>query len=182
MIESFTDAQDASWSQVVSQVQAANDVGVVELQQFADVNQEVHAESSRRAVGYRAELDLGSETASAQRQAGRGALEDVTSGLRTRLEGYSRETVVQAGEHVQVVDGFCGRMGAGAASGRSIFWDEVELTIDQWRARGRVGHRSNPSCCTRSRGVSTKVTNRHAHARLKVRTASSLSLPPCSHR
>jgi len=118
MIVSFTDAQDASWSEAVAQVQAANETGTIEMERFAQVSEEVYAESSKRAGEYREELDMGGQTASARREAGRGALKDVTSGLRSRLEGYGKETVVQAGEHVEVVDGFCGRLGAAAADGK----------------------------------------------------------------
>jgi len=117
MIESFTDAQDASWSDAVAQVQAANDVGMTEIERFAEVSAELHSESSKRAGEYSEELVMGGETASAQRKAGRGALEDVTTGLRTRLEVYGRDTSAQAGQHVEVVDGFCGRMGFAATEG-----------------------------------------------------------------
>jgi len=129
MIVSFTDAQDASWSEAVAQVQAANEVGTHELQRFAEVSENIHAESSKRASEYRSELDMGSQTAVVQGEAGRGALEDVTIGLRSRLEGYGRETVVQAGEHVEVVDGFCGRLSTAASSGKPI----SQLTIPQKR-------------------------------------------------
>ena len=117
MIVSFTDAQDASWSEAVAQVQVANEVGTLEMQRYAESSEAGYAESSKRASEYRSELDMGGQTATAQRDTGRGALEDVTTGLRSRLEGYGRETMVGAGEHVEAVDGFCGRMGATANSG-----------------------------------------------------------------
>ena len=72
MIVSFTDAQDHSWSTAVAQVQSANDAGTREMEQFASAQDGLYAESSRRALEYREELEMGGETAAKQREAGQG--------------------------------------------------------------------------------------------------------------
>ena len=117
MIVSFTDAQDASWSEAVAQVQSANDAGTLEMQRFAEVSKELFTASTGRANACMGELDMGAQTSVTQRDAGREALQSVKSGLKSRLDDYGRETVKGAGEHVEVVDGFCGRMGLAADDG-----------------------------------------------------------------
>ncbi|CAD6590162.1 MAG: kinesin motor protein cin8, partial [Tremellales sp. Tagirdzhanova-0007] len=114
MIVSFTDAQDASWSEAVAQVQSANDAGTLEMERFADVSTELCTANSVRANACMGELDMGAQTSVMQRGAGHEAVQSVKNGLKSRLEDYGRETVVGAGEHVEVVDGFCGRMGSAA--------------------------------------------------------------------
>ncbi|RSH85668.1 kinesin motor protein cin8 [Saitozyma podzolica] len=114
LIVGFTDAQDASWSEVVDKVQVANEQGVGEMERWIGQAEEVHAESSRRTENMRGELVMAERTATSQREAGVSALRDVSEGMRTRLEEYGAETQGMATSQVEAVDGFCGKMGSTA--------------------------------------------------------------------
>jgi kinesin family protein 11 len=117
LIVGFTDAQDASWSEVVDKVQVANEQGVGEMERWIGQAEEVHAESSRRTESMRGELVMAERTATSQREAGVSALRDVSEGMRTRLEEYGAETQDMATSQVEAVDGFCGKMGSTAVEG-----------------------------------------------------------------
>ena len=142
MIVSFTDAQDASWSEAVAQVQSANDAGTLEMERFADVSTELCTANSVRANACMGELDMGAQTSVMQRGAGHEAVQSVKNGLKSRLEDYGRETVVGAGEHVEVVDGFCGRMGSAADDGESF----VGLDEQSWRVLTASPSRESGQC------------------------------------
>jgi kinesin family protein 11 len=122
LIVDFTDAQDASWSQVVTQVQSANEVGVGEMNSWIEQDVEVHAESSKRAEAMGRELDMGGEVGKKQREAGVATVQDISAGMRTRLEGYGKEASVMAERQVEVVDGFCERLGTTAVEGEQGLW------------------------------------------------------------
>ncbi|WWD19337.1 hypothetical protein CI109_103796 [Kwoniella shandongensis] len=114
MIENFTDAQDASWTEVVDQVKVENEKGVEEMQTFGvEVRGEWEQREQQRGT-VRGDLVVAEETGRKQREAGQNALGDVRDGMRERLEVYSAATMEEAGSHVSVVDGFCSKMGKGA--------------------------------------------------------------------
>ena len=120
MIVSFTEAQDESWSRAVAQVQAANDVGMSEMEAYAETSIEAYAECSRKAAEYSDALTANGHTGRSQRASGQGAVVDVSSTLKSRLEAYRTDTRLETDKHVVVVDGYCERLGSAAAAGENF--------------------------------------------------------------
>ena len=75
------------------------------MREFGDQFTAVHAESSKRARRMEKELDLGAATVIKQREAGSFALEEVTDGLRARLEEHAQESKSGAAQHVRETEG-----------------------------------------------------------------------------
>lgn len=130
LIVGFTDAQDASWSEAVATVQAANDAGVNEMGSFATAAGNQFAESSQGRQLFARELDLAGATSGEQRIAGRDAMQEVQHGLRGRLEEYGRETMGEASRMADMVNGHCARLEESAVEGRSSHGDTyLVLTV-----------------------------------------------------
>lgn len=117
LIVGFTDAQDASWSGVMAKVQAENEEGVRQMGAFSGAMEESHAEGSRRARAFSGELEQSQRAGMGQREAGRKAVREVKEGMRVRLEEYGERTRGEMERQVEVVDGFCGRLGETSADG-----------------------------------------------------------------
>lgn len=117
LIVDFTDAQDASWSDVVAKVQAENEGGIEEMDTFRGLMEENHAETSRRARVFNGELSKGQTGEKKQRELGRKAVEEVEAGMKVRLGEYGEKTSGEMKKQVEVVDGFCARLGETSADG-----------------------------------------------------------------
>lgn len=70
MIESFTDAQDESWSEAVGQVQVANDAGAAGMGQFSSQVDEDRAGAADRRTGMERDLDAAHTSVNAHRSSG----------------------------------------------------------------------------------------------------------------
>lgn len=128
LIVGFTDAQDASWSDVVAKVQDENDIGIREMSGFQGIMEENYAEGSRRAGQFKRNLDDGSKSSKKQREVGRKAIGEVQEGMKVRLGEYGEKTTGDMRRQVEVVDGFCERLGETSADGESVYSvDKMEL-------------------------------------------------------
>lgn len=120
LIVDFTDTQDRSWSEAVSKIQTANDVGVEAMQSWLHTSEQQHAGTSKRAADFATTLDHAESSNGAQRVQGSKALDTFTNEMRVTLQGYGEETARTAEGQKEVVDGFCTKLGGAAKEGMSL--------------------------------------------------------------
>ncbi|KAK8854531.1 hypothetical protein IAR55_003270 [Kwoniella newhampshirensis] len=174
MIENFTDAQDASWTEVVNQVQVENVRGVQEMERFDEDVRGEWERGERRREGVRGDFAVGEETGSKQREAGRSALGDVREGVRERLQVYGKETTEEAESHVKVVDAFCTRMGKGASDVSSKASSRGKKQADLLSALSHNVAQTHQASQSRARATADDIASISSNLLASQSTASSL--------
>lgn len=153
LVERFTDNQEERLGTALARVRSANDSGVGKMEAFAAAHGGAMGDMAEGARSFRADLNERGEEAEAQRGCGPAAMEEVASGLRTRLEEYGAETVRQGSERLSALNTLCERLGE-AVTGREFHSLIVtDISFGQGglqrsgacrhrlrRDRGRAGH------------------------------------------
>lgn len=139
MVERFTDTQEESLACAIQRVQADNDSGLGGMETFAADHDRAVLELSSGVASFVDELSASARSNDAQRERGPAALEEVTSGLRSRLEEYGAETSAQVGERVGAVESLCTDIGTGVSDRESCF----SLTQSDASVIGRVRQRAS---------------------------------------
>jgi kinesin family protein 11 len=151
LVKGFTDNQEERLGSALAHVRNANDSGVGKMEAFASDHGAAMDDMAAGARSFRADLDDRAEDAEAQRGAGPAAMEEVTSGLRTRLEAYGAETSRQSSERLGALTGLCSRLGEGVTDRELSSVPATDISERQGRDQrrdaplhphGRGGHRA----------------------------------------
>ncbi|BEJ15730.1 hypothetical protein CspHIS471_0503350 [Cutaneotrichosporon sp. HIS471] len=115
LVKRFGEQQEERLDGALARVRSANDGGVEKMEAFAVAHAEVVGDMAEGARAFHEDLDTRAETVEAQRSAVPEAMEEVTTGLRTRLEAYGVETTRQGTERLNALNTLCAKIGDGVA-------------------------------------------------------------------
>ncbi|BEI84899.1 hypothetical protein CcaverHIS002_0503000 [Cutaneotrichosporon cavernicola] len=111
----FGEQEEERLGGALARVRSANDDGVEKMEAFAVAHAEVAGDMAEGARVFHEDMYTKAETVEAQRSAVPEAMEEVTTGLRTRLEAYGAETTRQGIERLNALNTLCAKIGDGVA-------------------------------------------------------------------